>query len=253
MVRKSFIVVLLVSCTGCLTNNYEKYYVDSAEGRNLKSTHGDASVILKTATTEDDVLSIIEDGYVPSGTSSFSGRYTPFSCAVDTAKKHGAALVLLDVRFKETKQYTSVMFLPSYSTTYSSGAVNTTTYGSGGVSYGTGTYSGTSSTTTMNAVPVQREIDIYNHDAMFFKKIELSQTYGIKWFVPKRLPTEKSDSPILVRVLAVFHGTEAEKKGIKRGQIVKTINGIPIKTRQDIAPFLSNETVIKDVEVADAQ
>ena len=116
-VRNLIVCVLAVVlfCTGCVTNNYEKFYGDSCGEREIKSVHGDASVILKTATTEEDVIRLIEDGYVRSGTSSFYGPYTPPSCAADTAEKHGAALVLLDVRLKETNQHTSAMYLPSYS------------------------------------------------------------------------------------------------------------------------------------------
>ena len=251
-IRSIFVLmVLTVIYSGCITNNYEKFYVDSEKGRILRSIHGDSPVILKLVTTEEDVLRLMEEGYVAVGSSSFTSPYCPFSCAVDTAEKHGAALVLLDVRFKEKKQYMSVMYLPSYSTTYHSGTVSTSAYGSGGYAYGTGTYSGTSTTTTMNAVPVQREMSIYKHDAMFFKKIDYGSRYGIVWHVPKRLPTDKVDSEIVVRVLAVVHGTPAEMNGVKRGQVVKSINGVPIATRKDIAPFIANESIIKEVEVAD--
>lgn len=247
------LIVLSVLSTGCLTNYYDKYYVDMEGCSPVRSIHGDLPVELRTATTEDDVLRLIEDGYVSIGYSSFTAPYTPLSLAVDTAEEHGAALALLDIRYKETQQYTSVMFLPSTSTSYTYGTVNANAWGPGGAAYGAGSYSGTTTTTTMNAVPVQRDRDIYIHDAMFFKKTDISKLYGIHWFVPKRLPTEPIDSPIQVRVLAVLHGTQAEKDGIKRGQIVKTVNGIPIKTRKDIAPFINNSVAIKKVEVEDAK
>ena len=249
--RISAVIFILLQTSGCITNNYEKFYADHEKDRPIRSIHGDAPVILKTVTTEEDVLRLMENGYVTVGSCSFVGPYCPFSCAVDTAEKHGASLVLLDVRFRESKQYTSVMFLPSYSTTYHSGHVRASAYGSGGYAYGTGTYSGASTTTTLNAVPVQRQVNIYNHDAMFFKKIDYGDRYGIVWHVPKRLPTEKADSPIVVHVLAVVHETLAEKNGVKRGQVVKSINGVPIKTRKDIAPFIANEGIIKNVEVSD--
>ena len=243
----------LMSCMGCITNNYETFYVASDSARSIRSVHGDAPVILKTVTTEEDVISLMEDGYIPAGVSSFHGPYTPFSCAVDTAEKHGAALVLLDIRFRETQQYTSVMYLPSYSTTYASGFANVTAFGHSGITYGSGTYSGSSTTTTMNAVPVHRNVDIYDHDAMFFKKIDTTSMYGVYWSIPKRLPTEKADAPIMVRILAVLHGSRAEKDGIRRGQIVRAINGVAIKTRADIAPYASNGKNIHKMEVEDAQ
>ena len=251
---KRIIIALLLTATwsGCLTNYYDRYYINTEGLKQFESIHGDAPVVLKNVTTENDVLDLIEDGYVSVGYSSFHGPYTPLSCAVDTAEKVGAALVLLDIRFKETKQYTSIMFLPSYSTTYTSGSLNLTTYGQGGPVYGYGTYSGSSTTRSMNAVPIQRNTDIYNHDAMFFKKIDTSKLYGVSWFVPKRLPNEQVNAPITVRVLAVYHGSKAESDGIKRGQIVKKVNGVLIKTREDIAPFMNNEIVVREIEVEDA-
>ena len=246
-------IVAMLPLVGCLTNNYENFYVDTERGKNIQSIHGTAPIEIKSATTEDDVLDLIEDGYVSVGHSSFISSYTPMSLAVDTAQKHGAALVLLDIRFKETQQYTSVMFLPSTSTSYTSGTVTANACGPRGNVYGSGRYSGTTTTTTLNAVPVQRNRDMYAHDAMFFKKIDVSNLYGVQFFIPNRLPTESPDAPVTVRVLAVFHGTQAERDGIKRGQIVKAINGRPIRTRYDIAPFVEKLTAISSMEVEGAK
>jgi S1-C subfamily serine protease len=88
---------------------------------------------------------------------------------------------------------------------------------------------------------------------MFFKKIDTTKLYGVNWFVPKRLPTEASDAPIQVRVLSVLRGSQAEKDGIKRGQIVKAINGVLINTRKDMVPFLDSSVVITKVEVKNAK
>lgn len=235
---------------GCLTNYYEEYYVDTESGTHIQSIQEDTPIELRLVTTEEDVIELIENGYISVGYSSFAAPYTPLSLAVDTAKEHGATLVLLDIQYKETKQYTSVMFLPSLSTSY--------TYGTVGVwnssaSHCTVTYSETTTTTTVNAVPVQKNLNIYSHDAMFFKKVDTSKLYGVQWFIPKRLPTESIDAPIQVRVLAVLHGSEAEKAGIRRGQVVKSVNGVQIKTRQDIAPFVDDCGLIKDVEVEDVK
>jgi len=233
-------LLLLMLCTGCLTNNYERYFVGFSEEREMAPVNNDAPVLLRRVIAEEDVIGIIEDGYVAIGASSFRGPYTPYSFAVDTAKKHGAALVLLDVRFKEKKQYTSVMYLPSYSTTYSAGMI------------GGHCYSGNSTTTMVNAVPVQQDVDVFDHDAMFFRKVDIAKTYGIRWSLPKRLPNESHDAPIKVYVMAVLHGSEAEKKGVRRGQVVTAINGTLIRSRKDIEPFLADERSITDVEVANA-
>ena len=44
-----------------------------------------------------------------------------------------------------------------------------------------------------------------------------------------------------------------QRKGIKRGQVVKSINGVSIVTRKDIAPFIADESIIKEVEVVDGK
>ena len=464
MKREALILVASLCCAGCITNNYEKFYVDSLGEREVKSVHGDASVIIQTIKTEEDVVRLIEAGYVRAGTSSFYGPYAPFSCAVDTAEEHGAALVLLDVRLRETNHCASPMYLPPCSTgagisptdalplryspslqhecdrakkdaelaerkyeenrrarfsrkgsflwmtTYSldeeaakypnekidpryynilvgganaggegftalsalpfgvfakgdnkelfgSGEVqeirnaieraarqgknvrvfghswggatvanlaseypdmpfyaldpvswrnvldeipkNLTIYhprGNGDIDFprlaqifgrqwpiiakGEGTtvcydgdhflglrpemnelnrrmmkekISAPSPAAKMNAVPARRNVDVYDHDAMFFKKVDTSNLYGVYWDVPKRLPTETAESPVTVRILAVLCGSLAEKNGIRRGQVVKAINGVAVKTRADIAPYVNREACIRKLEVKDAR
>ena len=254
MKRSIFIIVMASLFNGCLTNYYDKYYVDTQSDKIIESIHGNAPVEIRTATTEDDVLDLMEGGYVSIGHSSFIAPYTPLSLAVDTAEEKGAALVLADIRYKNTEQYTSVMYLPSTSTTYTHGHVRANAWRSGGGhAHVNGTYYGSSTTHTLNAVPVQRSRDIYSHDAMFFKKIDTTKLYGVNWFVPKRLPTEAADAPIQVRVLAVLRGSQAEKDGIKRGQIVKALNGVTINNRKDMAPFLDASAMITKMEVEDAK
>lgn len=229
----------MLSTTGCLTNYYEKYYDDYNKDAAREYISHKSDIILRTVTSQDDIVSILEDGYEPIGRSSFCATYTPLSLAVDTAYDHGASLVLADIRFKKRKQYTSLIYLPSYSISNHSGTLD-------GLNY-----SGTSATTTINPVSVQQSASIYVHDVVFFKKTNVQEAYGIYWQIPKRLPTEKIDAPIKVHVLAVLHGSQAERDNIKRGQLVKRINGKEIITRADIVPFLENETLIMKVEVED--
>lgn len=238
---------------GCMTNYYEEYYVskDNEFFADLPVVKNqDETVMLKLAVTEDDVINIIEEGYLPIGRSSFRSAYNGMTCAIDTAEKHGAQLILFDIKFKETKNYTSVIFLPSTTTSYAYGTVNATAHGAGGTAYATAKYSGTTTSTTMNAVPVQRSVDLYAHNALFFKKIDPMAFYGIVPFIPKRLPTEAADAVVPVTILGVIHGSQAEADGFKRGQRIVAINGTPISNRKSITPFSSSITSIKSVEVA---
>ena len=246
-------LLILMVIAGCMTNHYEEYYVskDNSYFEALNAIESsDQSIVLKVATSEEDVVDIIEAGYLPIGVSSFLSEYNGMTCAVDTAEKHGAQLILFDIKFKKTKNYTSVLFLPTTSTSYTYGTVNATAYGNGGLVHGTGNYSGTTTTTTMNVVPVQRSVDLYNHNALFFKKVDPKAFYGIVPFIPKRLPTESADAVVPVTILGVVHGSRAEADGFKRGQKITTINGMPIGNRKSIAPFSNSITTIKSVEVA---
>ena len=234
-------LLILIALTGCMTNYYEEYYVsrDNSYFDALDAiVQPNESVALKITTSEEDVIDIIEEGYLPIGVSSFLSDYNGMTCAVDTAEKHGAQLILFDIKFKETKKYSSVIFLPSTSTSYTYGTI------------GTMSYSGTTTTTTMNAVPVQRSVDLYNHNALFFKKVDPKAFYGIVPFIPKRLPTESADAIVPVTILGVVHGSQAEADGFKRGQKIAAINGTTISNRKSIAPFSNSITAIKFVEVA---
>ena len=252
-VNSFFIVLLLVGLCGCMPNHYEDSYAN-------KNTSYFAAlpavapknqpVVLKVATTEEDVINIIENGYVPIGSSSFRSAYNGMTCAVDTAEKHGAQLVLLDIQYKETKNYTSILFLPSTSYSYTYGTVNTSFHGARRLSSASSHYSGTTTTTTMNAVPVQRSVDLYMHNALFFKRINPKAFYGIVPFIPKRLPTEKAEDPVPVTILAVMRGSQAEADGFKRGQRIVAINGMPLSNRESVAPFSGSILSIKSVEVA---
>lgn len=143
-----------------------------------------------------------------------------------------------------------MVFLPSTSTSYTDGTVNATAYGRGGTTFGTGTYSEKTTTTTLNAVPVQRSVDIYTHNALYFKKIDPKAFYGIVPFIPKRLPTETADAIVPVTILGVVHGSQAEVDGFRRGQRIVAINGVPISNRKSISQFSNSITSIKSVEVA---
>lgn len=247
-----FLIGLGLSLAGCCTNRYEKFYVDLAHGSTARGQK-DAPVILKTPTTEDEVVAMIENGYEPIGLSAFSGLYTPFSLAVDTAEKHGADLVLLDIKYKTTETYTSIVYLPSYSTTSTYGTASATAYGgNGSMATVYGSYFGSSSTTTTNPMQVQRSVEIYTHDAMFYRKVDVEGRYGVVWYIPKRLPDESVDAPIKVRIMAVFRGSQADKDGVKHGQFVKKINGVEIRTRNDMRPFFDDRNV-KTLEVVNAK
>ncbi len=238
-----FGVMLMFS--GCISNEYENHYAPYAPYRALMSQfppcEKSEKIKLRPAISENDVLDVLERGYVPFGQSSFEGVHCPWFCAIDCAEEMGADLVLIDEKFKEKESYTSVLFLPTTSTTYSHGSV----YGGGTHAH----YSGSSITTSTQAVPIQKTREIYKQTALFFQKLDLKNYYGAILYVPPRLPTDTADTPCVVRVLAVLKGSQAEADGIKRGAMVRGINGRKISVRKDVAAFANNLRSIKSMEV----
>lgn len=246
---------VLMTCfmTGCLTNRYEDFY--KRAGSNRYGSHkgqvvrDDLPVMIRPALSPEEILDVMEDGYEAVGSSSFVSPYTPMSLAVDTAKKHKASLVLLHIEFKEQRKYTAIEYVPAYSTTRTSGTVS----GSYGPRYNQqfqGCYSEDSNTTTYNPIAVERSIDIYNHEAFLYRRVDISDRYGILWKIPPRLPTERYDTPIEIGILGVIHGSQAERDGLKRDMVITAINGKKIRTRQDVEPFVLNRLKIEKVEVA---
>lgn len=247
-------LLLSTSFVGCMTNLYEQHYHDKERSyvNALSAVDVREDIILKIAVSEDDVLSLMEDGFLPIGSSSFLAPYSPMVCAIDTAEDHGAQAVLFDIKFKETKEYQSIIYLPSYSTSYTYGNVNATaySYGMGQSVNVNGTYSGTTTSVSSTPVAVQESVDIYSHNALFLKKVDPKSFYGIVPFIPKRMPTEKKDDKVEVTVLAVLHGSKAESDGIRRGMKITSINGKKITNRTSVLPFSKSITAIHDVEVA---
>ncbi len=235
----------LAALCGCLNNYYKEFYVSTQPPDMVFADQQGADVKLKIATSPDDVIDLMEEGYSLIGQTSFYAPYTSFSCAVDTARKHHASLVLLDVKFKDTKEYNSVTYVPSYSTSHTSGHIYT--------GYRTGSYSGTTTTTTLNAVPVQYSVDFYNHNALFFRKIDLTHCYGAVFNIPQRLPDEDLETPVTLTLIAIIRHSQAERDGLKRGQRITAINGIHIHQRKDLLPFERNEITITKIEAKDAE
>ncbi len=243
---------LLFLFTGCITNHYSRNYV-SAEilsGENhkqSKESRGRVVLRLSVASTNEDAESefkdFIEDGYVFLGSSAFSSGHCPWSCAIDQAEKVKADLVLLRENFLRTETRTGITFTPSTSYSYSHGTINT--FSSGPVYY-----SGTTTTTTMTAVPYLYNVDVFKQQAHFFEKRKPeSSFYGALLNIPKFLPGDKDTDPVTVTVWAVLKNTRARKDGIRRGDVVESINGRVIKQRSDLRPFTENNTVITRITV----
>ena len=151
--------VAAVALAGCCTNHYGEFYaeLDVPDGR-----PSGKEVELRAMVSPDEVKALTDAGYVMIGHSSFQGPYEPLSLAIDVAEERGADLVLANVVYRETKEYQTIEYVPSYSTYYSFG------YGHGRRH---GPRAGSTTVTTYTPVQATRQVAIYNHDAMFFARV----------------------------------------------------------------------------------
>ncbi len=238
---------LLFLFTGCITNHYSRNYV-SAEilsGKNhkqSKESRGRVVLRLSVAATNEDAESefkdFIEDGYVFLGSSVFSGEHCPWSFAIDQAKKVKADLVLL----RENFMGVGVALVPSYS----SGTINAFSYGN----THSGSYFGAKTTSNTNAGSYSRKVDVFKRQALFFgRQTPASSFYGAFLDIPKYLPGDEDSAPVTVTVWAVLKDSRARKDGLRRGDVVESINGRVIKQWRDLRPFTENNTVITRITV----
>lgn len=247
---------------GCITNDYADHYVTRTDGTALVARYGlppPESAKIRPVISEDDFLSIMEEGYVPVGEASFVGRHAPWWLALDVAKENQCHLVLIDERFKTKKTYTSILYLPTILNAYMHGTVYADDYLPTILNAYThevvcadgqyGSYSGTTTTDGTDAVSVSQTVSLYDQTAMFLRKVDLSGMYGTLLYLPPSLPGIKPDAPCPVTVLAVARGSQAEKDGIKRGDRLAAINGKRLSSRRDAVPFRENPMLIRSVEV----
>lgn len=174
------LVFLALFVAGC-QNPYTQFYttnIPPGYERRLYPHTGETQYV---SAPSDDLQSSVRNltlrGYIPIGQASFEAGAADYSSSLRAkAKEVQADIVLVSSSYARTQS--GIMPLMSYqpgqvSTTYNSGRVNATAYGSGGYAQGTATYSGTSTTTssgTMQTSYVPYSVQRNNYDAVFFRR-----------------------------------------------------------------------------------
>lgn len=195
-------------------------------------------IFIRTIDAEKEIFNTIADGYIPLGSSAFISTYCPLAKAVDCAESIGADLILASIEY--IGESSSTVLLPQAQTTYTTTSGNTyataSAYGDGNRvnAYGSGYYSQSSASTTWTSAPVTIKEPLFYHQALFFRKGNFNNFYGAFLDIPAKLPDEKANSPISVKILEVLKNSKAEKDGLSRGMKVLSVNGKRIKTREDI-------------------
>lgn len=240
------VVVLISFISGCAANQFARFYHDytanipPAQISKVLMPYSGRTQVFSTNDMKKDSDELARRGYVLLGESSFQGavRVTP-KMLQNQAQDVGADIVLYYSQYQGSEQ-TAMPFLQynpgQSSTTYSSGTVNANAYGSGGYAHGTGSYSGTSSTSspgTYSTSMVPVTVHHYIHDATFWRK-RTTPIFGV--FVTN-LPDDirtalKRNTGALVKT--VMDDSPAFRANILPGDIITDISGITIYSGQDL-------------------
>jgi serine protease Do len=229
---------------GCASPGaFGKFYTDTPQRIGTNSSrlmpYSGNSQILQMANPDADIKRLYRQGYVMIGQSNFeiSGNVDQ-SALLAQAKKVGADIVLYRTDYlgshpgvKPVLQYEPGQ---TYTTT-SSGTVNATAYGSGGYAYGTGNYSGTSTTTTPGTLYTQMvpvTLHRYAHHAIFWRKTKPPALGAIVHPLSDDLKAKLQRNGGVV-VAVVLDDSPAFRANILEGDILLKIAGQEISSPGD--------------------
>lgn len=235
---KMIIPVLALGLSGCSANKYMEHFSPVA---NAEFCPSDIQYprLIELADKEQLELLLRDDNYVLIGMSSFYDLWVPRTFVVDCAKKYQAELIALSYKVGETVKESTVINVPTRETTYHSGSVYS--------AYGSVNYYGTSTTYGSTPVVINYKNTYYHQSAYFFAKRKYKNSFGVYFQFPENIPG-KVDAR--TRVAFVAPNSEAEKKGIKAGDIVQRINGKIVASFEDFQPFVLGEEKIHTLEVS---
>lgn len=234
-----FLVFLLL--TGCMTNSYRDFYT-SFEQPLDKFQKATGRVRLIEIRDFAEVIKWEAKGYCVLGHSKFNGKWNTRALAVDCAEENGASIVLVFFRNTDMKYDEKTYYIPTTETTYHHGSVYTPYAGS---AY----FSGTSTTYGSRPLTIGYIDATWDQEAIYLAPLKKIPEFGIDFDRPVNIPGVDK-GPIKVRV--VYHNTPAERQGIRSGDIVKKINGIQFKSRNELNQFLRTNFKIVSVEVEHA-
>ncbi len=219
-----FIFLLLVGCTN---NPYKKYYksYNFYKEEPLKDKKDIRIEKTSIPLTETDIEKFLfekeRNGYVALGFSAFREESVSENKIKRFAAEIGANLVVYSKTYLGKHSYETVISMPVYSTTTSSGSIYNYDYGN---SY----YTGTSTTTSTQYIPITETMYIYGYESIFFKKLTEEEIgYGMlicdiedirdNFKIPKDI-TEG------IVVFNVFKGSQAYKDGFLARDIIVKID-----------------------------
>ena len=234
----SFLLLMLVLTSGCVTDNYvATYYQDDLVGvpeKNIAARvmpYSGSTRIANSSNMQKDYTELLRRNLVPIGHSAFTARNVKDinKMILSHANKIEADYVLYSTEFVRSEQGTRPVlnYNPgTTSTTNTYGNVNANAYGSGGYAYGTANYSGTSTTTTpgtMSVSHVSATYRRYQYEAHFFR-FGRPVIFGVYYNNLSDELRKKLGRNTGVLVTLVFFDTPAFRSNFFSGDVIIAIN-----------------------------
>jgi hypothetical protein len=232
----------VVSLTGCATqpNGFSQFYQDRASGITNFEPYSGSSKIILTSDTTNDTKDLFRKGYILIGSSDFQGPAQSDGSLISQAREVLADVVLLSYTYLGSVQAAVpwIQYNPGQTyTTTSSGTVTASTWGSGGVAYGAGNYSGTSTTTspgTFSTQVIPITVHRYEYHVGFFRKRLPTICGALTLPLPNQI-RQQLERNTGAYVEIVVTGSPAFNANILEGDVITKINGDDVTSTTDFS------------------
>jgi hypothetical protein len=225
LILQASVFAVGVSCIiGCAGNPYAKFYRPSAppdafaKGDLERATAPPQVFSSSPQNKDEDLLAMVENGFLMVGWSSFNWKQADVSDAIEEARAIGASLVVLYSQYSNTISGTVPLVLPKppeRTTSTSSGTI----IGTGG----SASYMGTSESTTTggyNVIPIPYNQMRYDQLAVFYAKSLKKVRFGAyaRDLTPdERARLGRNRGAVLI---AVLKGSPAFRADFLRGDVI---------------------------------
>jgi len=191
------------------------------------------------AQIRDEERRFAERGLIQIGVASFSGPPATREQAIEQAQKVGAEYVILGGEYSHAAQGVtpSLSVQPGQTyTTQECGTVTVNTFQGGSTAFGSGSYSGSATTTTLPTFQTQYttySIPIYSQIGSFWRRAKPAIFGASGAPIPDELRI-KLQRNTGVFVSAIVEGGPAFKANVIHGDIIIQFAGRPVNTVQDL-------------------
>lgn len=236
---KSLFFLAVLSCTGCATNWYSKFYEDYRgpsetvtplpDGTSPVITH----VEFESSAQKEAVKSLLRKNYRVIGQSGFYAAVATEEQLIKHAREIGAEVVLHSSRYMRTKS--GVMSVPQYNPgqTYQS---NFSGYSGGQYFYGSGT---TRSSGSFSNQYVPYSVDLHEYTVLYLVKSKEKLRFGIRFRELNSSEKQRLESNKGVAIHVVVNGSPAYDANLLEGDLVTAIGGQSVTDSESLVSLLN--------------